>query len=171
MSSQGRTIVYDEIGYETEIVVEISGNNRYIVVTRDTIYVGSAGLEATGAFFGKKVKKYPLDTISSVEVLKAMFTVELELVTAGSVESNNAGHLARKLNENITSFPSSRYDEVQAVANTILELRRGLVSSASATVSGQSIPEQLEQLAGLLEKGILSEDEFQSKKTELLSRM
>ena len=33
------------------------------------------------------------------------------------------------------------------------------------------IPEQIEKLASLKEKGILSEEEFQAKKTELLSRL
>jgi hypothetical protein len=38
-------------------------------------------------------------------------------------------------------------------------------------MAGASIPEQIEQLAKLKDKGILSEEEFEEKKKELLSKM
>jgi len=41
----------------------------------------------------------------------------------------------------------------------------------STEQSTQDIPEQIEKLSALKDKGIISEEEFQSKKTELLSRM
>jgi len=168
---KAKELVHDEIGnYET--VVEIAGNNRYIAVTEDTVYVGSIGI-ASGSFFGKKVKKYPLDTITTVDVRKALLTVELELVTAGSVESGTVqGLMSRAQNENITMFAKARYEEVQQFANRILSLRRELVrGSAHSQGPTVSIPDQIEQLAGLREKGILTEEEFLAKKQELLQRL
>ena len=168
---KAKGIVHDEIR-NGEIVVEIAGNNRYIAVTKDTVYVGSVGI-LSGSFFGKKVKKYPLDTISSVDVRKALLTVELELVTAGSVESGTTqGFMSRAQNENITVFAKGMYDEVQQVANRILSLRRELIGKdRQSEQSADSIPDQIEQLAGLRDKGILTKEEFQSKKQDLLDRL
>ena len=168
---KAKGIVHGEIGNQM-IVVEIAGNNRYLAVTEDTVYVGSIGI-ASGSFFGKKVKKYPLDTISSVDVRKALLTVELELVTAGSVESGTTqGFMSRAQNENITVFAKGLYDEVQDVANRILSLRRELIDKGrQSEKSTASIPDQIEQLAGLRDKGILTDEEFQTKKQELLDRL
>jgi hypothetical protein len=40
-----------------------------------------------------------------------------------------------------------------------------------ATSSNPSIPEQLEQLAGLRDRGVISAAEFEAKKAQLLERM
>ncbi len=44
-------------------------------------------------------------------------------------------------------------------------------SKSENTSVSSDIPEQIEKLAALKDKGIISEEEFQSKKTELLSRL
>jgi hypothetical protein len=41
----------------------------------------------------------------------------------------------------------------------------------SATETGDSIPEQIEALARLKEQGVITEDEFEVKKRDLLDRM
>jgi hypothetical protein len=42
---------------------------------------------------------------------------------------------------------------------------------ASASTLDRSIPEQLEQLAGLRDRGVISAEEFEAKKAQLLERM
>jgi hypothetical protein len=54
--------------------------------------------------------------------------------------------------------------------------RAGWTQPASATgsstpPSGLSIPEQLDQLAGLRDRGVISAAEFEAKKAQLLERM
>ena len=162
---KARAIVYDALG-DREIIDEIAGNNRYIAVTDDTVYVGS--------WFGKGVRMYPLDAISSVNVRKALLTVELEIAMVGSVGAAKTpvGLADRAQNENITMFQKNQYDRVKEIANLILEFRRKPRNvRAQQTHTVQSIPDQIKQLADLRESGVLSDEEFQRKKKELLSRM
>ncbi len=51
------------------------------------------------------------------------------------------------------------------------EMSENTEPTKSKDQSTQDIPEQIEKLSALKDKGIISEEEFQSKKTELLSRM
>jgi hypothetical protein len=56
------------------------------------------------------------------------------------------------------------YKESESNSNRMMEPR----SAASAAVS---IPEQIEALARLRKQGVLSEEEFQTKKQQLLDRL
>ncbi len=46
-----------------------------------------------------------------------------------------------------------------------------IVETEKKQVQSSDIPEQIEKLSALKDKGIISEEEFQGKKTELLSRL
>jgi hypothetical protein len=47
----------------------------------------------------------------------------------------------------------------------------GAPATPPASSSNPSIPEQLEQLAGLRDRGVISAAEFEAKKAQLLERM
>lgn len=173
---KARELTLAEIG-NRRVVAEVSGNNRYIVATDDIVFVGSTGI-SSGSFFGKKVKRYPIDAITSVDVRRALLTVELEIVMAGSFEAGNTlqGFTTRAQNENITMFQKSQYEEVQRIANLILEIqqwRKANLNKPQVQVveTKSSIPEQIKQLAELKDAGILSVQEFEEKKKDLLSRL
>lgn len=51
------------------------------------------------------------------------------------------------------------------------EVPKPEVPKSENTSVSSDIPEQIEKLSALKDKGIISEEEFQSKKTELLSRL
>ena len=59
----------------------------------------------------------------------------------------------------------------QMSALTIAQTSIDIQSRQKDTASQANIPEQIEQLAKLKTQGILSEDEFEEKKKELLSRL
>jgi len=173
---KAREITYAETG-NRKIISEIAGNNRHIIVTEDTVFVGSAGI-SSGSWFGKKVKRYPIDSITSVDVRKALLTVELEIVMSGGSEMRDTGtgFMDRAKNENITMFQKSQYNEVQQIAALILDLRHRKKSVANnqpirPSDSASSIPKQIKELAELRDAGILTSEEFEEKKKELLSRM
>lgn len=176
VGDKARDITHAEIG-NRRVVDEIGGNNRYVLVTDDIVFVGSIGI-SSGSFFGEKVKRYPIDAITSVDVRKAMLTVELEIVMAGAVESSNTlqSFLKRSKNENITMFQKTQHEEVKRIANKILEiqqLRKVNFNKPQAPVIEPKslIPEQIRQLAELKNAGILSHEEFEEKKKDLLHRL
>jgi hypothetical protein len=51
------------------------------------------------------------------------------------------------------------------------KMAKEIPSPKSSPVATESIPEQIKKLAELKEAGILSQEEFEAKKSELLSRM
>jgi hypothetical protein len=59
----------------------------------------------------------------------------------------------------------------QTSTSKIAQIHIGTQAPQKATTSGESIPEQIEQLAKLKTQGILSEAEFEEKKKDLLSRL
>ena len=172
---EAREIVYQEIG-DKRILANMAGNNRYIAVTEDIVYIGSVGV-SSGSWFGKKVKRYPIDAITSVDVSKALFTVDLEIVMAGAFESGRTGQglMDRVRNENIIVFSSREYENVQHLADLILDIQQKRKNNKTQPMQVDetrlSIPEQIKQLWSLNDAGIISNEEFEAKKKELLSRM
>ena len=178
MASAGekaRPIVYNAVGNHP-VVAELAGNNRYIAVTEDAVYVCSTGI-SSGTCGGQRLKHYPVDSITSVDIRSAFMTVELEIVLSGGHESErtNAGFMDRTRNENITMFSKGQLQQVQHLARVILDLqqwrRRQMRQLQVINQPPPSIPELIKQLAELKAAGAISEEEFERKKSELLNRM
>jgi len=173
---KAQTVTRAEVG-NRKVIAEIAGNNRYIIVTEDIVFVGSVGI-ASGSFGGSKVKRYPIDSITSVDVRESSLIVEFEIIFSGGSEtgSTNASFMSRANNENITGFKKELYRDVQNLATVILDLKQlrksqSFASPSQASTPSASIPEQIKQLAELRDAGILTNDEFEEKKKSLLSKM
>ena len=71
--------------------------------------------------------------------------------------------------------PSGVQNEIyqQMEANQIKAAERisGGINRAQSAPDGASIPDQIAKLSALRDQGVLTEDEFQAKKQELLGRM
>jgi hypothetical protein len=65
-------------------------------------------------------------------------------------------------------FPDARAGEAGAAFRGWLEARRHHDASNGASPGGQTLPDQLERLHGLLDKGAISQDEYDSAKANLL---
>lgn len=67
-------------------------------------------------------------------------------------------------------FPKSQKDEAQAYYKQLLELNKEARSQgkATSTVSQESALDRLKKLKELLDMGVLSEDEYEKKRKELL---
>jgi hypothetical protein len=151
----GRKAVAELRGREIGILPTSGG---YLVVTEDTVYlatVNQAGL------FRTHVKRYSIDKITSVDIVRPPLGSVLEVGTAEGVRDEDKLFVER-----------SREAEARQVADLILKLKaeRRTRSSQQAQATG-SIPEQIKQLAELRDAGILSVQEFEDKKAELLTRM
>jgi hypothetical protein len=169
---KARDITLAEIG-NRKILYEIAGNNRYLIITEDLLFVGSIGI-ASGSLAGKKVKRYPIDLITSVDVRQSTMFVELEINISGShsVDNTNASFKDRIHNENIITFPRDQYDKTQRIAAYILDIRQRLKNIKAVSTEPESdVFNQLRQLAELKSIGVISEEEFQLKKSQLLGRI
>lgn len=167
MSKKARQIIIDQIGSD-RIVGEIEGNNRHVVLTETALYFGSVGV-TTGSFFGKQVKHYPLESITSVDVTKRILLTDMEISMGGGVQrqSNAKGFLERASNENLVAFAAGKFNDVQKFASLILATRDAIKSKATL-VKGSNSLERLTQLKSMLDAGLISIEEFGKKKEQIL---
>lgn len=122
------------------------------------------------------IKKYAVDEIVSVDVWQSMLTINFEIVLVGVSDSGNkrSNLLINAFNENVTTFSKDQAQQVQYVARVIRDLqewRKKDRTQPQPVEVKNSIPEQIKLLASLKDDGIISNEEFEEKKKELLSRM
>jgi uncharacterized membrane protein YdbT with pleckstrin-like domain len=150
-------------------VVYARWTSTHFVVTSDRLIhrvglVSRAGVEI------------PLDRINTVFSAQSLFE---RIVGAGDLTIESAGAEGRQEFHDIRK-PTRVQNEIY-VAKENAENRRydrmgqsasnSAAAASPATPSAPSIPEQIEQLDALRQRGVISEEEFERKKAELLGRM
>jgi len=108
----------------------------------------------------------PLDRVNTVFFKQSLFE---RMLGAGDLVIESAGEMGRQSFSDVRK-PSAVQNEIyrQIEAN---ENRKFDRISGAAGGDGLSIPEQLEKLHELRERGVLSDDEYEAKKQTLLDRM
>lgn len=117
----------------------------------------------------KGEKRIPLSSVTSVQFKGAthMTSGYLQIGLLGASESKG-GYIAAASDENTVSFFIKHQRFFEPMRDYILA-QIGRTEEAEATAPGFAA--QLQQLASLRDQGILSEDEFQTKKAEILARL
>ena len=132
----------------------------YFVVTSDRVIWRTGLLSRHGV-------EIPLERINNINFNQRIFE---RIIGAGDLEIESAGR------EGQSHFEDVRHpDGVQQEIYRQMELNAKKQASWSAPrmqpSGGASIPEQIEQLAALRDKGHITAQEFESKKAALLERM
>ncbi len=110
----------------------------------------------------------PLDRINTVFFSQSLFE---RVIGAGDLGIESAGEGGRQTFTDIRRpnlVQNEIYRQVEGLENRKLE-RMGQAVSGAAVVD--SIPEQIDKLDQLRRQGVLTDDEFEAKKRELLDRM
>jgi uncharacterized membrane protein YdbT with pleckstrin-like domain len=131
----------------------------YFVVTDDRV------IFRTGVF-AKHGVEIPLERINNINFRQGMWE---RVIGAGDLDIQSAGQ------EGESHFEDVRHpDGVQQEIYRQMEVnakRQASWSAPQAPAAGASIPEQIEQLAALRDKGHISPQEYEAKKAALLERM
>jgi uncharacterized membrane protein YdbT with pleckstrin-like domain len=132
----------------------------HFVVTDDRVIFRTGMLSKHGV-------EIPLERINNINFNQRIFE---RIIGAGDLEIESAGR------EGQSHFEDVRHpDGVQQEIYRQMELNAKKQASWSAPrmqpSAGASIPEQIEQLAALRDKGYITAGEFESKKAALLERM
>lgn len=160
--SKHKSLLLEQID-EKEIIDEEMGNDRYIALTKDAVYFVSIGI-SSGTFFGKKIKNFAIDKITSVDIGKKLLASYMEITAAGMGGSTFSGAGYMEMNENRIFFPNAKLKRFQEIVGKIKELMK-----KSKTPSGSaSIADEIEKLHALMKKGIITEKEFEQKKKKML---
>jgi hypothetical protein len=133
--------------YETKILGEDSVRNGVLIATNKRLVFYAKKL------MGYELEDFPFSNISSIESGKNMMGHNISFFASGNkvkMKWINDGEI-KKFVEHVRS-----------------EIGK---ESSSSNSKAENIPDQIEKLSKLKDQGILTEDEFQAKKEDLLSRM
>jgi hypothetical protein len=155
------------------VLGQVIGNfGQTIVATDHKVMVVKTGMMA-GQTFGGKVTTFDYRNIAGVEERKGFAQGEFVLINP-SMQATQGNRLKDKqaVNQspNGVVFSSVNVKHFDAFAAKIREQVANVTAPTSAPAP-QSIADQIRQLADLHSAGVLTDDEFNSKKAELLARM
>lgn len=159
---------------DDEVVLdEIAGAEDGMVVTNRRLLIVKVGFAAQ-ALHGHKIKSYPFDVITSVEVSSGALIGRIQITVPGSSEGagRNSWSNPTSQNENLVQIGQHQLPEARRIANLIeekmAEARRPAAVAVSPSALPTSVADELLKLAGLRDAGVLTEEEFSAAKARLL---
>ena len=140
---------------------------HFVVTSKRVIY-------RTGVL-GKHGVEIPLDRISNINFNQSVWE---RVIGAGDLEIESAGRDGQTKFDDVwhpDAVQHELYEQIEDHARTRAGYAAGAPApapaAAAAPSSGASIPEQLDQLAALRDRGVITTAEFEAKKAQLLDRM
>ncbi|MGI9594539.1 MAG: PH domain-containing protein [Acidimicrobiales bacterium] len=140
---------------------------RYIVWSTTSFVVTTDRLINRSGVFSRQGTEIPLERVNTVFFSQTLFerligSGDLEIESAGEQGSQQFSNIRKPLNVQNEIYRQMEHNENRKFDRVGRNLGAG---------PGLSIPEQIEKLDELRQKGIISPQEFEQKKTELLDRM
>ena len=147
----------------------------FLVATDQRALIVKVGI-ATGKLFGRQVNAYPYQQLTAVDLQTGVFDGYVQLGTGGAQTYNIRSRMEQMQTANSVAFNKREEGQFRALVallrQKIQETQSGaLTARVTPTGAAPTIPDQIAQLAALRDQGILSADEFERKKADLLSRM
>jgi len=171
----GEILLAQNLQKGEDILVKVQGDwGGAFVVTNRRIYVIKHGLWS-GRMTGGQCTGFPLEQVASINLNTAMLVGAVEVLAAGtlvgrgSVSWTGANKKAREA-ENVVLFRvgggrSAVFQRAVSIAqNAVFSVAERRVNEKK----DRSSANEIQQLASLRDKGILTEEEFQAKKKQLL---
>ncbi len=145
-----------------------------VVVTDRRVLIIKVGWR-TGQTGGGAVTSYDHRNITSVEVRTSMMSGIFE-VSSGGMQNKRMSAYGNDAREAPNAFPIAKkqvaaFQQVASLIRERADAATAPAAAAPAAAAQESIPDQLVKLAGLRDAGILTADEFNAKKAELLARL
>ena len=158
-----------------QVRVVVPGANGQAIIGTDTrAFVCKPGFMA-GAAFGSKITTWSYKQIVGIQVHKGMMSGAVAIQAPGQTASET-GYWGNK-NDDPSKAPNAIpvAGNWKTVNRNVAELRQLIAAHQEGTSTSspptQSPMDQIRQLVELRDAGVLSEQEFEDKKRELLSRM
>lgn len=147
------------------------GANYMKWTTTNFVVTNERVISRTGVV-SKEGIEIPLDRINTVFFNQSIFE---RMIGAGDLGIESAGEGGRQEFSNIRKpslIQNEIYRQVEGLEDRRLDrLGRAAAGVAAAGSAELSIPEQIEKLDQLRRQGVVTEEEFQAKKRDLLDRM
>lgn len=157
----------------SNLLCEAKGIGGQLFVFDDKVVISRKGfLGAVGHGFAGD-KEIRINQISSVQFKKAgpMFNGFIQFAFLGGKEAKR-GVFEAAQDENTVMFNVWQQEQFEKAKSAIDERINAYQTTPQVAASNENdIPSQIKKLAELKESGILTEEEFNAKKTELLAKM
>jgi hypothetical protein len=162
---------------DEEVRVIVTGSSGQAILGTDRrAFVYKKGVLA-GATLGRKLTTYEYEHISGIELHLGMSSGAVVIRAPGEISVRTSAWSNKKdsPNEARNAIPVQRRRDVEAQVRSLRELvaawnRSEHTPSKHETEQPDTLG-QIERLGQLRDRGLLSDDEFESKKAELLKRL
>jgi hypothetical protein len=171
LGGRGEKLVRDNIS-EDKIFVKLKGSfGEALVIADKNLYVLKWGFMA-GNFLGGRCMSFGHRNIVGLEIKKGWTTGTFEVLTPATqnaqksywgMGSNNAIR-----SDNVITFQSNKFNLFQEAVKIGRELINKSHSQGSQNSQNEPNYSELEKLAELKEKGIITQEEFNLKKKQIL---
>jgi uncharacterized membrane protein YdbT with pleckstrin-like domain len=146
-------------------VAYVSWAFTYFVVTSARVIYRTGVLARRGV-------EIPLDRVNNITFTQTLWE---RVIGAGDLEIESAGEHGLSNFEDVR-HPDAVQQEIYRQMEANAKKRASWIGAGSVAAAGErgarpSIPEQIQQLADLRDRGIISAAEFEAKKAQLLERM
>lgn len=142
------------------------GRSGTLILTETGVIIKRSGALLSGHAAGEK--NIPYKSITAVQFKKAGITVGfLQLTLQGGVEAKG-GALEAVKDENTITFGTEEKTQEFERAKNIIEQKIVEANNTNTASSNINDLDQLEKLASLKDKGIITEEEFHAKKKQIL---
>lgn len=139
-----------------EILMKLSGSKLLTNSWKQDLVITSEGVEGEVLRNLKRIKmSLPYDRIAQVNLVRSIITADLEIVNKGGSD-----------NLTIKGLKKSQAEEAKKLIES--KIQEAMRRQQSPTRGGASIADEIKKFAELRDSGILTEEEFQAKKRDLL---
>jgi Short C-terminal domain/Domain of unknown function (DUF4429) len=158
-----------------QVLLEAKGVNGQLQLLPAKLRIKRGGLMALATQGIKGDKEIYIDQISSIQLKRAgMANGYIQFSFLGGQETKS-GIMDATHDENTVMFTKRHqpaFEAIkQAVEQQLHQARTSGMQQPMQQATPQDIPEQIQKLSALKDRGILTEAEFQQKKQDLLSKM
>ncbi|MDQ0275745.1 hypothetical protein QO003_000048 [Arthrobacter silviterrae] len=177
LDKRGESILAENLPDGERIVGKLQGDfGQAIVLTDRRLYILKWGFQ-TGQTFGGKCTGFDYKNLTSVEMKKHAVTRMVVVNSASNQNNNRLSYWADRGKgnnaieaDNVVTFSAKADTQFQQLVNLAREnITNAHQSPAGAPASGIDVASQLEKLASLMDRGLLTEEEFATQKIRLLA--
>ncbi|MFQ4148258.1 DUF2510 domain-containing protein [Arthrobacter sp. LAPM80] len=178
LDKRGESILADNLADGERIEAKLQGDfGQAIVLTDRRLYIVKWGFQ-TGQTFGGKCTGFDYRNLTSIEIKKHAVTRMVVVNSASNQNNNNLSYWADRSKgnnaveaDNVITFSAKDDARFQQLVNlgreNITDSQQTTV--VTATTGGTDVASQLERLASLMDRGLLTESEFIAQKSHLLA--
>lgn|SRR5487761_1106598 len=175
LKDRGEKLLNQNLSNDENVLVKLQGEfGQALVLTNKRLYVVKWGMQANQTFGGKCIA-YEYRNITALEIRKKMVTRYVQILTPATQSNISTSVWDKDINGNNATASDSvvTYNndkKKDALFQEAINLGRQFMNQAHvATASTQTDEvDKLERLAKLKERGLITQEEYQAKKRQLL---